>query len=534
MKKINFILMILYLFTISGCREEADWVKNEIQRNRADEFFRNSNESVKQVNRELINNTIAKLKKFNNKTDFLSKLTDQAGLPMWNHIIEANVENYDMTLHKGQGEEEVLIIPLKQTGNYLSSLMYVENPDSDTPQIYTITNEQLKSFVYDTNVEENFRERILMTFLYFDNSVFGRSDYGEIPLDLFDAVPSEVGEKFKSINIDISSTVISGLVVQICYTIHHCVGCSSSNNCDGCHLCQTTFCDNLGGGGIDMGGNNGDGTSGNNGNNGNENGGGGGGEGTGNENPENTDPCSDPNSPWYTHSSCGNGNGNGNGNSNANTPCGKIKNQRADTEFSSRITDLQGKTGLKKETGYIQKNSGSYEYKDNASATEQNNSLSLPDPETNTYIKGYMHTHINDFEDSDGLTRKGVKIFSPADMTYFMDLVKIAEDAARPLGEVYATMVSSNINYQIRFTGNQYQIKTFTGAQRDAFKDPYTILMGSRIGNQNLLELGFLQFISEKMNLKGITLYRMNSDGTNTEIKLNTDKTGTLETNCPN
>ena len=115
-----------------------------------------------------------------------------------------------------------------------------------------------------------------------------------------------------------------------------------------------------------------------------------------------------------------------------------------------------------------------------------------------------------------------------------MDLVKIAEDAARPLGEVYATMVSSNINYQIRFTGNQYQIKTFTGAQRDAFKDPYTILMGSRIGNQNLLELGFLQFISEKMNLKGITLYRMNSDGTNTEIKLNTDKTGTLETNCPN
>lgn len=36
------------------------------------------------------------------------------------------------------------------------------------------------------------------------------------------------------------------------------------------------------------------------------------------------------------------------------------------------------------------------------------------------------------------------------------------------------------------------------------------------------------------MNLKGISLYRMNSDGTNTEIKLNATKTEGEEINCPN
>jgi hypothetical protein len=34
--------------------------------------------------------------------------------------------------------------------------------------------------------------------------------------------------------------------------------------------------------------------------------------------------------------------------------CEKIKKQRADTNFTNKITDLEGKTGLKKETGYIQ------------------------------------------------------------------------------------------------------------------------------------------------------------------------------------
>lgn len=113
-----------------------------------------------------------------------------------------------------------------------------------------------------------------------------------------------------------------------------------------------------------------------------------------------------------------------------------------------------------------------------------------------------------------------------------MDMVKNAKDANKPLGEIYAVMVSGSVNYQIRFTGNEYQIKTFTDSQAEALKKSYFEFMKSRISKQKQLELGFLQFINDKMNLKGVSLYRMNADGTNTEINLNTDKTDTTETNC--
>ncbi|MFN4365397.1 hypothetical protein, partial [Chryseobacterium hispalense] len=221
------------------------------------------------------------------------------------------------------------------------------------------------------------------------------------------------------------------------------------------------------------------------------------------------------------------------------TPCEKIKAQRNDDNFKKRMDTLQGKTGLKKETGYIQKWGGAYEYKDNASATDNANSLTLPDVSTNTYIKGFAHTHVDNYEfidPADGETKIkiGIKNFSPADVAYFMDLIQNAQTKGHSLSDVYGVMISSGVNYQIRFTGNQYQIKTFTDAQMEAHRDPYTDNMRDFIGNQKKLELGFLKYIDEKMNLKGITLYRMNTDGSNTEIKLNADKTNTVETNCPN
>lgn len=220
------------------------------------------------------------------------------------------------------------------------------------------------------------------------------------------------------------------------------------------------------------------------------------------------------------------------------TPCEKIKAQRGNADFYAKMNVLESNTGLKMETGYIQRNNNNYEYKDNATATETSNSLGLPNASLteNKDIKGYMHTHVDDFTytnaDGDEVTRKGIKIFSPADVSYFMDMVKNAKDTNKPLGEIYAVMVSGSVNYQIRFTGNQYQVNTFTDSQVEALKNPYIKFMESRIGKQKQLELGFLQFINDKMNLKGVSLYRMNADGTNTEINLNADKTDTTETNC--
>ncbi|AZA82529.1 hypothetical protein C1637_07935 [Chryseobacterium lactis] len=45
------------------------------------------------------------------------------------------------------------------------------------------------------------------------------------------------------------------------------------------------------------------------------------------------------------------------------------------------------------------------------------------------------------------------------------------------------------------------------------------------------LELTFLNFISETMNVKAVNLYKMDSNGTNYEIKLNDDKKSKIRVN---
>ena len=222
-------------------------------------------------------------------------------------------------------------------------------------------------------------------------------------------------------------------------------------------------------------------------------------------------------------------------------PCKKIKTQRTDTEFSNRITDLQSKTNLIKETGYSQKTDGQYTYLDNGGATSSSNTLTPPDLDdpANNDVNGIMHTHVKDFtygnpNGTGTIDKLGIKIFSPANVSYFMDMVKNAFDAGRPLTDVYMVMVTNQGNYQIRFTGNQYQIKTFTKNQTIAHRKPFEDFMKYKRDKSKDLEFGMLKYLDDRMNLKGLTLYRMNDDGSNTEIKLNANKTDREENKCPN
>ncbi|KAA0130443.1 hypothetical protein FY557_01585 [Chryseobacterium sp. SN22] len=215
--------------------------------------------------------------------------------------------------------------------------------------------------------------------------------------------------------------------------------------------------------------------------------------------------------------------------------CAKVKTLTNNTTFKNNVGNLESKTGLKGETGYIQRADGNYTYQDTAGQNETSNTLSLPKaslPE-NKNIMGYLHTHVNDYTytDTDGteIMRQGIKMFSPADIWYFMDMLKNAQEAGRPLSDVYAVMVTSKGNYQIRFTGNQYQIKSFTAQQIENFTKDFPTFMEKY---SNDLELGFLNFISEKMNVKATNLYKMDSNGTNYEIKLTAEKTK-MTSGCP-
>ncbi|WP_407508823.1 hypothetical protein [Elizabethkingia anophelis] len=216
-------------------------------------------------------------------------------------------------------------------------------------------------------------------------------------------------------------------------------------------------------------------------------------------------------------------------------PCSSMKDQREDETFKNNITDLKGKTGLKKETGYTQNGTtGKYDYQDNASATETSNSLRLPDAEKYN-VKSYSHTHVDDYTytDSDGneIIRTGIKMFSPADVSYLMDMLRNAKTRGISFSDVSGTMVTSLGTYTIRFTGNEYQLKSFTETQVSGFTEPYKTFM---TGNSNLsLEQKFLQFIDSKMNVKGVQLFKLNDDGTTTKTELNSDKTSVTTSNCP-
>lgn len=215
--------------------------------------------------------------------------------------------------------------------------------------------------------------------------------------------------------------------------------------------------------------------------------------------------------------------------------CAKVKTLTTNNTFKSNVTNLEGKTGLKGETGYIQRADGNYTYQDAAGQSSTSNTLSLPRPDLpeNKNIISYLHTHVNDYTytNADGIeeTRTGIKMFSPADIAYFMDMLRNSQEAGRPLTDVYAVMVTSAGNYQIRFTGNQYQLKSFTSDQIKNFTKDFPDFMAKY---PNDLETGFLNFLSEKKNVKATNLYKMDSNGTNYEIKLTAEKTK-MTSGCP-
>lgn len=228
---------------------------------------------------------------------------------------------------------------------------------------------------------------------------------------------------------------------------------------------------------------------------------------------------------------CGGGGGTGENPNNPNNsdPCGKLKSQTSNSDFRNKVSTLESNLDKKKETGYVEKTNGNFEYKDNASATEDTNSLTLGEPTAD--MKGYMHTHPNDFEDSEGNMRIGFKIFSPADVIYFNQMVALAKQNGTPLEDIYAVMVSGKGNYQIRFTGNVNQIKTSYTNTKYEYNAMYKTYFKQNKDRSD--EVNFLKFIDEQMYVKGITLVKMEANGTVTKKTLNPTKTGITDDPCP-
>lgn len=200
--------------------------------------------------------------------------------------------------------------------------------------------------------------------------------------------------------------------------------------------------------------------------------------------------------------------------------CDAIIRQKSNADFNRNLKDLLDKINLKKETGYTEDINGHFTYQSNSTFTN----LSLP--YNNKNIIGYMHTHLNDYEYydetiDDEVYVKTIKMFSPADVAYFMEMV-----AHNPSNKTYAMMIASNGVYQLRFSGSESDIRVFNKSQIRNFDDIYKNYMK----NGGNIEENFLKFVNEKMGIKGIKLYKINTNPSDFTLEFTLDNNNSIST----
>ncbi|KYH07591.1 hypothetical protein A1704_02655 [Chryseobacterium cucumeris] len=210
-------------------------------------------------------------------------------------------------------------------------------------------------------------------------------------------------------------------------------------------------------------------------------------------------------------------------------PCTKLKAQNINANFKVKVDLLATKVGLKKETGYAESKSGVFTELSPAVSTASSDGMTVtvtPD------LKGYIHTHLNDYET--GKTNENgeieinqpIRMFSPADVNTLMTMAGMVTDDN--YSELYGAMVSSYGNYTIMFTGAPTDIKTGFDTQR--WRDEYAAF---RTRNPYWsFEKLFLNFLRYNMDVQGVELYKIKSNGTVQKKTLNSNN-NVQSNDCP-
>lgn len=210
-------------------------------------------------------------------------------------------------------------------------------------------------------------------------------------------------------------------------------------------------------------------------------------------------------------------------------PCERMKTQTTNASYKAKVDLLASKTGLKKETGFAESKSGVFTELSPAVSTESSDGMTVtvtPD------LKGYIHTHLNDYET--GKTNENgeieinqpIRMFSPADVNTLMTMAQMSTNGN--YSGLYGTMVSSYGNYTIMFTGAPTDIKTGFDTQR--WRDEYAAF---RTRNPYWsFEKLFLNFLKYNMNVQGVELYKIKSNGTVQKKTLNSND-NVQSNDCP-
>lgn len=189
-------------------------------------------------------------------------------------------------------------------------------------------------------------------------------------------------------------------------------------------------------------------------------------------------------------------------------PCDKIKKLIESILHKRKVEELKKNFKLQYETGYyISKTMGYVE--GTAYGSQVLNGKIYPD----TY--GVTHVHIDTFThmvNNGGIRPEVVKpipMFSPKDINTLCSLLLTTNKyKTSSSDEVFNEMISSSGTYQLRFDGDINNVKNF---DYDALSQTYVEHMEDY---KNNLESGLLVFIKDYIGIDGITLYKINDDGT--------------------
>ncbi|MBF0598363.1 hypothetical protein [Faecalibacter rhinopitheci] len=220
----------------------------------------------------------------------------------------------------------------------------------------------------------------------------------------------------------------------------------------------------------------------------------------------------------------------GGGNSSTSNPCEDIKKQTSDPNYKAKIDELNKNSILNKkhESGFSQNKNGSYTSITQTASSNISDGLIV---DINSDLKGLIHTHQNSYEtgnfDVNGNPeiRQPIKMFSPADVNALMKLA--LNQSHNSYGDIYVTMVSSSGVYTLKFTGKSSDIKT--GFNTSYWTNEYLKFWNNEKGNN---ETKFLRFLSEKMNVTGVQLLKVDKNGKSQKKSLGSNKK-VITDNCP-
>ncbi len=211
--------------------------------------------------------------------------------------------------------------------------------------------------------------------------------------------------------------------------------------------------------------------------------------------------------------------------------CEQLALQNNNPDYKAKVVELQAKTGDTAESGYIQSSNASG---GGFTKLTNNSDHSLNTSNNFSNARGFIHNHLDNFkkdQNGDGILDEiePIRMFSSKDIKQMHILTQNAYYRYKiPFEELYVGMISSTGNYTMKFEGTiQDMIDNginYDTLNKEKIEWEYLRYMGK--GKNPNLELNVLRFMKEVLNLKGITLYKIDAAGE--AVKLTLDATGKI------